>query len=149
MYHSGNNNQQVPVKTINLSINPAIPAFNNIPTNIVSNPVIPIHAVATQTPLPDFNHVPIYPTIAHAPKRVTQLTALTAEEREARRAAQQRERSARYQEKIKEYKKIGTLKTEKEKIIRVLLLCYPSLEEMDPVELDNKINQFMRSLGII
>lgn len=126
-----------------------------VPLTMTILPSQPQQRVVQQ--IPNFNHVPIQPiiiantstqptTILPLPKGIP--SNLTAEEREARRYAQQKERNSRYEEKTREYKKVGTLKTEKEKIIRVLLLCYPSLEEMDPVELDNKVSSFIGSLDI-
>ncbi|CAH6419379.1 Hypothetical protein HVR_LOCUS584 [uncultured virus] len=154
--------QQPVVKPITLTI---LPIHNQqpIPNTIYQTPgpisstnityQIPGHVSSTKTPyqgqipIPNFNHVPIIPTIvAPEPTHRGAMKQLTAEEREARRAAQQRERNAKYQEKIREYKKIGVLKSEKEKIIRVLQLCYPFLEEMDSFELDTKVNAFIQTL---
>jgi hypothetical protein len=72
---------------------------------------------------------------------------MSHDENEKLRLEKQRQRKARYDEKVKNYTKIGTLYSEKDKIKALLLLCYPSLTDMNPHELDIRVSQFIESLG--
>ena len=92
--------------------------MERIPVKPITLTILPINNVQETVPIPDFNHVAVVPTIIPSQPRKLG-TQLSLEEREAKRVASQKERSARYNEKIKEYKKIGLLKSEKERIIRV------------------------------
>ena len=68
------------------------------------------------------------------------------DELEQRRLQRGREKSARYETKVKEYKKLGTLDSEKEKIKGLLLICRPHLKTMNPADLDLIIDQIVRLL---
>ncbi len=95
-----------------------------------------------QQPL-KFNHVPI---IATPIDRIQQMSNDDLREKEIRRLESERLRSAKYRQKTASYQKIGTLKTEKEKILAVVLLCYPELNNMESWRLDQKISDFIISL---
>ena len=139
---------QLPAKPITLTILPINGGKHPSPTEINNQSVITQTTPMNQVNIPNFNHTLVTPIVVHEQRPKIVVKQLTAEEREIRRAAQQKERTVRYNEKIKEYKKIGLLKTEKEKIIKVLQLCYPSLEEIDPIELETKLNLFIQSFGL-
>lgn len=95
--------------------------------------------------IPQFNHVPIQPIIVDKKYKLENNDHI---ERERRKIESDRLRSARYNERVKEYKKLGSLPTEKEKIIKLLLLCYPSLNELSRAELDRRVTAFIQSLFI-
>lgn len=95
-------------------------------------------------PLPNFNYTHDTPIIVPRPK----MAQSTPEEREALRAQKLRESSYNYQVRVREYKKLGSLRTEKEKITKLLLLCYPSLEAMPSYELDRLVTEFIQRLGV-
>lgn len=116
---------------------------NNIPQN--SNQ----HNINT-VKFHQFNHSPIVPTLVGKPKEVSTIPSveLSLDDKELIRLQRHRENNARYNEKIKDYKKLGTLKTEKEKIISLLLLCYPSLHAMPSYELDRIITELIQRLGV-
>jgi len=105
------------IKPITLTILPNVPSQVSAPTmqnpNFNHTPILPIvqsQVSAPTMPNPNFNHTPIAPiTIPHP-------LGITPEEREARRLAKQRERNARYRERVKEYTKLGSLTTDREKI---------------------------------
>ena len=93
--------------------------------------------------IPSFNHVPI---VATQIDRIQQMSDNDLREKEIRRLEAERLRSAKYRQKTASYQKIGTLKTEKEKILALVLLCYPELGNMESWRLDQKISDFIVSL---
>ncbi|CAH6419203.1 Hypothetical protein HVR_LOCUS401 [uncultured virus] len=98
--------------------------------------------------IPTFNYAPMAPVLLQTEAPIIRMTQTTAEEREAIRAQKQREHSYNYQVKVREYKKLGSLRTDKEKIIKLLLICYPSLETMPSYELDRLVTEFIQRLGV-
>lgn len=93
--------------------------------------------------LPNFNHVPIMPI---APILTPPINN-EFQEKERIRLEQQRQRAARYNEKVKAYKKIALIDSNQEKIKALLLLCYPELAQMGAYELDVRVIQIIQSLG--
>ena len=109
-----------------------------------SETIIPPVKPMTLEILPTFNYTHDAPIIAPRSK----MTQSTPEEREAMRAQKLRESSYNYQVRVREYKKLGSLRTDKEKIIKLLLLCYPSLEGMPSYQLDQLVTEFIQRLGV-
>ena len=142
MYNSGNN-QQVHVKTITLPINPQsslnsqhVSTSPNAAANLDNH--LASKQDVSQIHIPSFNHVPITPHAAAS------LEEIQRKERE--RLDKQRERNTKYRNRVKEYTKLGSLPTDKEKIISLLLLCYPHLEDANRAELENVVNNLIESL---
>lgn len=112
----------------------------------IMNSSVTVVKTAPTMQIPNFNHVPITPTITHN-NLIKTPNGMTLEEKERRRLERDRERCARYRQKVSDYKRLGTLKTEKEKITSLVILCYPELKNMSPSELDQKVSQFISSLN--
>lgn len=85
--------------------------------------------------IPTFNYIPNKPMT-------------TYEERENARIEGERRSSAKYYEKVKAYKKLGTLSSEKDKLKGLLLLCYPTLNQLNTIELDLLVNNIIASLPV-
>ena len=105
-----------------------VPTYQYTP--IIPTPIVPIHSFPIREISPE--------------QAITTLAAL--QEKEAKKAEQQRLSNARYRDKVRDYKNLGTLRTEKEKIIGMVLLCYPQLKDMNSIKLDAKVTQFIQSL---
>ena len=114
----------------NIPVPPAM--INNIP-QINYNPIQPII----------INHAHIQPTITN---KISDLPLEDLREKERKRLEADKVRCARYRQKVADYKKIGTLKTEKEKFTALAILCYPELKNMNSIELDQKVSHFIASL---
>lgn len=119
------------------------------PLKLTLIPPAPVTQPVPQ-PMPNFAYIPnnIQPIVAMPQPidRVGQMTEEDLREKERRRLEGNKIRSARYVQKTSEYKKLGTMKTEKEKITALTLLCYPELRNMDPSILDSKVSQYIASL---
>jgi hypothetical protein len=108
-------------------------------TILPQSQILPMNPV----PIPNFNHVPIVPTfIPKSPVRNIE----DLQEKEIRRLEGQRQRNHRYYEKAKNYTKIGTLSSEKDKLLALLLLCYPSLQNSDKYELERMVIEFLTAV---
>lgn len=118
--------------------------LNIIPRQISNNRTVSIDTQITQN-YPQFNHVPIAPV-----PRITRTnnSIEDLQERERIRLEKQRLSKSKYNNKVKNYTKIGSLDREEDKIKALLLLCYPSLNNMGNHELDLRISQFVKSLGL-
>jgi len=88
---------------------------NNIkPLTLTIIPQSPVQPTTIQTPIqptiqiPNFDHVPMAPTIVQNSKNVRNMTLEELQEKERLRLEKQRQRKARYNEKVKNYTKIGT-----------------------------------------
>lgn len=99
-------------------------------------------AVPKQSNIPDFGHVPITPVIIP-----NNSTTVFSEEKERIRLEQQRKRTAKYNEKVKAYKKIALMDSSQEKVKALLLLCYPELSQMSSYELDMRVIRMLQSLS--
>lgn len=70
----------------------------------------------------------------------------TVNDLEQRRLQKGREKVARYNAKVNEYKKLGILDSEKEKVKQLLLICRPYLRSIDTNELDLLVERFLAQL---
>lgn len=85
--------------------------------------------------------------ITHTPASSSgEPSILTAEEREAERLERDRIKSARRYNKIKAYRKLAYLPTNKERFKHLALICYPHLAQWDPNKLDRIIGDFVDQL---
>jgi len=109
------------------------------PNQISKSDFVSNKATKSTLSIPNFNHVGI--VLEKKPR-------ISLDEKETKRLAYQKQCSAKYSNKVKEYKKIGSLFTEKDKIKRLLILCYPELSNFDQNNLDHRIANFITSLGL-
>lgn len=63
------------------------------------------------------------------------------------KAEKNRRYKAKYDERVRKYIKIANLKTEKDKLREILLICYPTLTSMASHELEYRIMEFINSLN--
>ena len=101
--------------------------------------------ILPKQPIPTFQYAPVIPHVPDNPYNLK--PGISLEEKERYRMERDRQRSSNYYNKIKSYKKLGTLGSEREKIIALLLLCYPSLREMNSSDLERRVVQFIDSLS--
>lgn len=71
---------------------------------------------------------------------------VTVNELEQKRLKKAREHAARYEAKVRDYKKLGLLDSDRDKMRELLFLCQPHLRNMDLGVINFKIEQFIRSL---
>jgi hypothetical protein len=90
-----------------------------------------------------FNYNPIVPHLAN-PLSLSSKDDLA--ERERKRKESERIRSSNYRQRTNEYKKLGSLKSEKDRVIGVLLLCYPHLQSLESWKIDQIVTDFIASL---
>lgn len=100
------------------------------------------HAPKIQGTIPNFNHLPVTPVITP-----NNSNNISSEEKERIRLEKQRQCKTRYNNKVKNYAKLGTIDREEDKVKALLLLCYPWLNNMSNNELDLRVAQFIRSLS--
>jgi hypothetical protein len=113
--HSNNTIKPVSLTILHQGVSPAL----HSPSIIIKNS----HTKNTQTTnIPSFHHVPIIPSklsdqivINNMSLEEKERKRLELEEKERKRLEGDRLRSAKYNEKVKAYKKLGTLYSEKEK----------------------------------
>lgn len=140
----------IPVKPIILNI---LPVNNTSPSNSVHSPNSVINdnlkvnnrANRNTVTIPQFNHSPIVPTLVDTGGSIAS-SAITRVDKELERLQRQRQSSSKYYNRVKEYKRIGSLNTEKEKVIALLLLCYPQFSALESYELDQLVTNFIRDL---
>lgn len=125
MSQSGSISPQSPVKPLILTI---IPQQKSVSQNNSSN-------------LPTFNHIPVVPNISENSSNPEQIW-----EREKKRLEIQRQSSQRHYEKVKQYNKLAAIDGEKEKIMALLLICYPDLKTCNKLQLDQRLSSFLDSV---
>lgn len=146
LLQSGSNN----LHPITLTILPSSPSQQTIHFQSHTPPkqdsYIPIQtlnqSIPIQSNIPNYVHVPITPTTVPNNQHT-----ISPEEKERIRLEQQRNRVKRYNEKVKDYKKIALIDSTHEKIKALLLLCYPELSQMSKYELDMRVVRMLQSLG--
>lgn len=89
--------------------------------------------------IPSFNHIPVTPSCVPP--------NMSLEDKEKSRLEKQRLRTAKYNQKIKAYKKIALLDSNLEKIKGILLICYPELSKMNAIELNLRVERIIQSLN--
>jgi hypothetical protein len=123
----------------------SLPINNIKPLTLTIAPRAPVQSTISQIKIPNFNHVPINPSIIPNPSNVP--ATITPEDKEKSRLEKQCQRVKRYNEKVKAYKKIALLDSNHEKIKALLLICYPELSQMGQYELDMRIIRIIQSLS--
>lgn len=116
-----------------------LPQHQTIPLQSYTPPkqasYIPIQtpnlSIPIRSNIPNFGHVPITPTIVP-----NNSNTIPPEEKERIRLEKQRQCKTRYNNKVKNYAKLGTIDREEDKVKALLLLCYPWLNNMSNNELD-------------
>ena len=76
------------------------------------------------------------------------LKDLTAEEKEAHRAQNQRERNKRYHDKAKIYNTLEALPSNKDRILLVLHLFNPGVSNIDQSKLETDLTNLLNSIGL-
>lgn len=96
-------------------------------------------------PIPNFNHVPIQPTIVPSPAYIVGKINRGEEQRIERQRQSNKDHQKKYRDRTKVFTQIAHLPSINERIKRVWLLTYPDLN-IDEHTMDILIAQFVSSM---
>lgn len=116
---------------------------------------VPIKPMVGTVPIPNFNHVPVKSTITpvipnfnHVPIQPTivEKNIPINEDKLARRAEQNREHQRKYMAKLRPFQQLANIDNKEERIAALIALSYPELSHLPKYILHQEVDLFVRTL---